>query len=143
MAASFRADAVWKLPFNPSSDPYDKTVMALAQKTNVSLRPPGPKTSHNLDLSKWPGAAGQNAVVVLRYLVGEDGRVRAVKLIQPSGWVYQNDAAIANAMNWTFDPATLDGRPVAYWNYADLNFGGSSGGGCPYRAMDRGGAHCR
>lgn len=53
---------------------------------------------------------GIEAVVVVKFVVTEDGRVEDLKLVK--GHPLFDDLVLAAVRTWTFSPATLEGRPV-------------------------------
>lgn len=55
---------------------------------------------------------GVNGVVVMEVVIGEDGSVREVEVVQSNANVL-SEAAIEAVEQWTFEPATLEGVPVA------------------------------
>lgn len=66
----------------------------------------------------YPGAArrmGDEGEVRLDVHVGADGSVLDVRLRQSSGSPLLDRTAIETVKRWRFDPATVDGRPVAAW----------------------------
>jgi TonB family protein len=62
------------------------------------------------------------SVVVVRVLVGEDGRVQDRKIIQ--GVTGLNDSVLDAVAKWTFKPALRRGRPVAIWVEIPFRFVG-------------------
>lgn len=50
---------------------------------------------------------------VLRVMVGADGKAGDIRVVSASPSPQLDEAAIAAVKNWTFDPATRDGQPVA------------------------------
>jgi len=66
----------------------------------------------------YPGAArrmGDEGEVRLDVHVGADGSVLEVRLRQSSGSPLLDRTAIDTVRRWRFDPATVDGQPVAEW----------------------------
>lgn len=62
-------------------------------------------------------------VVVLRILVGEDGRARVVRIERGSGRAPLDDAARKQVLkHWLFSPAMRDGRPVQAWGTVPVHF---------------------
>jgi protein TonB len=53
--------------------------------------------------------------VLLDIRVERDGRVSEVRLKQSSGFDRLDRAAIDSVREWRFQPATVDGQPVAEW----------------------------
>ncbi len=58
---------------------------------------------------------GDEGEVRLDVHVGADGRVIDVRLRQSSGSPLLDRTAIDTVKRWRFDPATVDGQPVAAW----------------------------
>jgi protein TonB len=58
---------------------------------------------------------GEQGEVLLDVYVGEDGRVSDVKLKKSSGSDLLDRTAIDTVRRWRFEPATVDGKPVAEW----------------------------
>lgn len=66
----------------------------------------------------YPGMAmrmGEQGEVRLDVRVGVDGRVTEIRLRQSSGSALLDRTAIETVKKWRFNPATVDGRPVAEW----------------------------
>ena len=57
-------------------------------------------------------AEGINGVVVMDVVIGEDGSVHEVEVVESAANVL-SEAAIEAVEQWTFEPATLEGIPVA------------------------------
>ena len=55
---------------------------------------------------------GVNGVVEMECVIGEDGSVRDVKVVRTNADIL-SEAAIEAVEQWTFEPATLEGVPVA------------------------------
>lgn len=58
---------------------------------------------------------GEEGEVLLDVHVGRDGRVTEVRLRQSSGSDLLDGTAIDTVRQWRFQPATVDGQPVAEW----------------------------
>jgi TonB family protein len=56
---------------------------------------------------------GESGRVVLRVIVAGDGAVTAISVANSSGSEILDDAARNTVMNWRFEPALEDGKPVA------------------------------
>lgn len=66
--------------------------------------------------------AGVEGVVVARLLIGEDGRVEQVIILE-SPKNYGFEKAVTNAlMRWKFEPAKLDNMPVRVWARQEIRF---------------------
>jgi len=73
----------------------------------------------------YPQAARRQGVsgkVVVRFLVGSDGRVRDIEVVEaePSGYFEQ--AAVNAVSRWEFSPGMLRGRAVAVWMLVPVSF---------------------
>jgi len=60
--------------------------------------------------------------VVLNVLVGTDGAVRQVKVVQADGGKLLSPAAVDAVQKWTFAPATRDGQPLEVWHKVSIQF---------------------
>jgi len=64
---------------------------------------------------------GINGAVVMEVVIGEDGSVREVEVVQSNANVL-SEAAVEAVEQWTFKPATLEGVPVAVRYILTVNF---------------------
>jgi len=64
--------------------------------------------------------AGVSGTVTLRVLVGVDGRVEDVRVLD--GIPLLNGAAMDAARRWRFEPARVSGRPVRVWVALPIRF---------------------
>jgi periplasmic protein TonB len=62
-----------------------------------------------------PKAAGVSGTVLVRVLVGKDGRVMDARVDDKIQVPMLNEAALAAARQWLFTPATTNDRPVMCW----------------------------
>jgi protein TonB len=60
--------------------------------------------------------------VLLNVLVGTDGRVREVKVLEADGGKLLSPAAVDAVRQWTFSPATRNGQPVQCWHKVPIRF---------------------
>src|SRR5262249_22167767 len=65
---------------------------------------------------------GVQAKVVVRIHIDSAGTVTAVDVIEPAGNGF-DEAAVAAAMQYVFEPAEIDGAPAAIAVEATVNFG--------------------
>lgn len=65
--------------------------------------------------------AGMEGTVIVRALVGVDGRVVDASVAQGDIPVL-NDPAVASVRKWTFKPARASGAPVAVWVSVPVRF---------------------
>ncbi len=63
-------------------------------------------------LAKKRGYEGR---VVLRLLVGKDGRVKKAVVVKSSGYGILDREAVKALSRWVFEPAKVAGAPVDYW----------------------------
>jgi TonB family protein len=66
--------------------------------------------------------AGIEGLVLVRVLVGVNGRVLDVRLSEKLQVPALNDAALAAARKWVFTPGLANGRPVACWTAIPFRF---------------------
>ena len=66
--------------------------------------------------------AGVEGLVVVKVLVGKDGRVLDARLDEKHQVPLLNDAALAAARRWVFTPALANGRPVVVWSAIPFHF---------------------
>jgi TonB family protein len=66
--------------------------------------------------------AGVEGLVVVKVLVGKDGRVLDARLDEKHQVPLLNEAALAAARQWVFTPALANGRPVAVWSAIPFHF---------------------
>ena len=94
---------------------------AMSSETTDSLR--APPTPIDEVLPVYPSfawSAGITGKVVTHVLVGKDGRVKNVKIVQSVTGL--SEAAMHAARQWTFQPAILDGDPVPSWITVTFTF---------------------
>ena len=58
---------------------------------------------------------GYEGKVVVRLLIGKDGRVKRLFLVKSSGYKVLDRSALKALKNWKFSPARIAGAPVEYW----------------------------
>jgi TonB family protein len=82
-----------------------------------SIALPVPVTSHAVSAADYPPVAvklGVQGVTKLKYLVGTDGLVQSVEILDSSGSGILDDASIAMVKDrWRFRPALRNDKPVA------------------------------
>ena len=89
----------WGTSLQGSPLVYDQEAVPI-----LAVQPQYPQTARN---------AGITGKVVLRVLVGVDGRVQDVQIVQSV--LGLTEAAVDAVRQWTFQPARKDGLPVASW----------------------------
>lgn len=65
---------------------------------------------------------GEQGTVVLRVLVGANGRAQQVELHSSSGHALLDQSAKQAVQNWRFAPATRHGQPVSDWFLVPIPF---------------------
>ena len=73
---------------------------------------------------EWPADAPPRAgavLVRLSLLVGEDGKVKQVKVVKSAGAAFDREAR-AVGLRAVFEPATVDGKPLESWVPWDVEF---------------------
>lgn len=109
-ASSPTREASGGAPGPLATAPADSALRRTAPRVDASWRGNTPPP--------YPGAArrmGDEGEVRLDVHVGADGSVLEVRLRQSSGSPLLDRTAIETVRRWRFDPATVDGQPVAEW----------------------------
>jgi protein TonB len=73
----------------------------------------------------YPAAArrlGEQGAVLVRVLVGADGRAERVEIASSSGSSRLDEAALASVRRWLFAPANAGAGPVASWTTLRIVF---------------------
>lgn len=73
----------------------------------------------------YPNSArrrGYQGSVVLKVLVGADGRVAAAQIDQTCGYAILDRTALAAVRDWKFDPGIKDGKKVKMWVKVPVRF---------------------
>jgi hypothetical protein len=75
------------------------------------------------NLPKALAALGANGVLVVEVIIGEDGRVRDPLVLDlQGGGPAMKYVALDSLREWRFEPAKLDGQPVAVYYVLTANF---------------------
>jgi len=64
----------------------------------------------------------EEGTVLLRVLVQPDGTAGDVQIKASSGYTLLDRSARTTVRNWRFNPATVDGKPVAQWYQVPIQF---------------------
>lgn len=113
----------------PATETLDDT--PVASEVAPTIEPSGPLTGMQLEYVKatpppYPRVAitdGVEGVVLLRVLVGIDGKPVEVSIEKSSGHrVLDREAQRHVLRNWTFRPATSNGRPVQAVGLVPIDF---------------------
>jgi protein TonB len=74
------------------------------------------------DYPPFATEAGVEGLVMVKVLVGKDGRVLDTRLVEKFQVPMLNAAALAAARQWVFTPGLANGRPVACWTAIPFRF---------------------
>jgi len=85
-------------------------------KTRVEMRDgvtrPHPRFTPEPEYTETARHERYQGVLVLEMIVDKMGKVRAVSILRPLG-MGLDDNAVSRVLTWRFDPAMMDGKPVA------------------------------
>lgn len=65
---------------------------------------------------------GEQGKVMVRVLIGVDGRAQKAEIRQSSGYERLDQAALSTAQRWRYMPGKRDGLPEAMWFSVPINF---------------------
>jgi protein TonB len=107
-------------PAAPPPPPKPKPVVRKAVRLTEDM--PKPVVIEMNTPSYPPDAknAGIEGVVIVKYLVGEDGRVRDAKVLK--GPPELRETCLATVKTWRFQPLTVDGSPISFVKIARFPF---------------------
>jgi len=88
-------------------------VSNVVMTTDSVDEPPRPQRTVAPEYPSRARKKGTTGLVRLSLLVGVDGRVRDVRVLESSPPGVFDDAAVAAVRQWTYAPATYEGQPVA------------------------------
>ncbi len=118
-----KGSSEWK-PASELNAPLAIGILANGEKAYLVSKAVTPPRAVSAPDPKFP-RAGQNerhqGKVVFRVVVDSFGRVQAMKVESATGLAFMH-SAVAAVARWEFDPATLDGRPVACEINVEVNF---------------------
>jgi protein TonB len=97
----------------PTAPPVKTAVSISASYAASNPFPPYPKMS----LSNQ-----EEGTVMLRVLVQSDGTAGDVQVKTSSGYALLDKSARTTVRGWRFNPATVDGKPVAQWYQVPIQF---------------------
>jgi TonB family protein len=72
--------------------------------------------------SKEAKAAKIEGIVLLKVLVGLDGRAHDIVIVKGPGYGLETQAIKTIMKKWVFQPATYSGAPVACWQKVQVTF---------------------
>jgi len=103
-------------------------VLALVEGgSTVCLADSQAKIDHNYRSPPlaYPDAAqlnGEQGDVLVNIQVGSSGYPNRIRVTQSSGFPDLDNAAVQNAANWRYTPATENGDTVTSWTTVDVRF---------------------
>jgi protein TonB len=106
-------------PDNPSPLPSRPAVPV---KTDVGIPASYAATNRKPEYPALSRRYGEQGTVLLRVFVREDGTAGEIQLKTSSGFPLLDKSAINAVKDWRFNPATLDGKPIAEWYQVPIPF---------------------
>jgi TonB family protein len=88
---------------------------------NAAMRPPTILKSTLTPYTEEAGNRGIEGTVTIEALMGEDGRIKSMRVLKGLGFGL-DEAALASVREWEFAPATRDGIPVSVAAQIDVQF---------------------
>ncbi len=107
------------------------------EATSVAARPAAPAAAPRIELPSSDAAylnnpkpaypalsrrLGEQGKVVVRVLIGLDGRAQQAEIRSSSGYDRLDQAALATVRSWRYVPGTRNGVPEAMWFNVPINF---------------------
>lgn len=86
------------------------------------MQPPVLKKRVEPKYPYWAALTGKQGIVRLRAVVGTDGMVRAVEVVECDGPKTFAYAAVRAVEHWEYEPARLHGRPVPVYYHVVVKF---------------------
>ena len=86
-----------------------------------AVSPPKIRYKTSPDYPEETRKAKHQGTVVIRAIVGTDGKVHDPRVVRSLGWGL-DEKALEAVSHWVFDPATKDGRKVAVYVDVEVNF---------------------
>ena len=97
-------------------------VEAAVMTGETADRPPRPVAQGPMAFPAGAKAKGITGYVVLSLLIGTDGTVEKVKIVEASPPGVFDDVAASGVQAWRFEPATYQGEPVRVWARQKVSF---------------------
>jgi len=133
-SADTAPDNVWikktnSMPNGPSEPPILKAAVPATETKHILSESPQINIARPLykqnTSPKYPVRArrmGYEGLVMLKVLVGENGRVDDLEVLESSGYSILDKAAIASVKKWIFEPGTEDGKKKKMWVKIPIRF---------------------
>jgi TonB family protein len=86
---------------------------------------PGALPTHPLRQPEYPDASrrnGDQGLVGVDVLVGEDGRVKDAKIVMSSGHAALDASTQREALTWRFRPGQMNGKATQMWSTFTITF---------------------
>jgi len=106
-------------PLGPGSGNGEGSATGQAGITRTQARYRETPQPHYPDIARREGKEGR---VLLRVLVDEEGRTKAIEVNASSGHGMLDQAATEAIKKWRFVPARADGKPVETWVKVPIDF---------------------
>lgn len=121
-ATASRALTEIEPPDLPTTNASPPPVTVSPVKTDVSIPASYASTNRKPEYPALSKRYGEQGTVILRVFVREDGAAGDIQLKVSSGFPLLDKSAITAVKTWRFNPATLDGKPVAEWYQVPIPF---------------------
>lgn len=108
-------------PVAPAA-PSAPSAPAAPARTGVSIPASYAASNRKPEYPRMSRRYGEQGTVVLNVLVQADGRAGKVEILKSSGHPRLDEAAKTAIQEWRFNPATVDGKPVAKWYETPFTF---------------------
>jgi protein TonB len=111
-----------KTLLTPSPTQQPQTASIPAARTDVSIPASYAASNRKPRYPQLSRAYDEQGTVVLRVLVQPDGGAGTVDIKTSSGYPLLDEAAQTAVQDWRFNPATVDGKPIARWYQVPIPF---------------------
>lgn len=118
--AAAPAVATTVAPPPPPPPPKPKAVVRKPVRLTEDMPKPVQTVMKTPEYPSSAKLAGIEGVVIVKYVVGEDGSVRDAKVLK--GPPELQDACLAAVRTWRFQPMVVDGAPIAFVKIARFPF---------------------
>jgi len=110
-------------PPPPPPKPKKQEAMNLPEEAEPPVADPGNTAPSYPEAARAAGIEGR---VILRIVISETGEVTSVTVMRGDPILAQ--AAVEVVKGWKFQPATLEGKPIAVFRIVPINFSSKVGG---------------
>jgi len=126
-------------PPDPGTRSAEPGAAPVAERTVAAAAPPAaqpepsaepplittPRFRHPPAPAAYPArarAGNQQGTVLVRVLIGPDGKPRQIRIWETSGFHLLDAAAEAAVRGWQFEPASSNGRDIEAWVQVPVHF---------------------